>query len=273
MSRSKIDTGRWLRWLALAIIFSVACGFLANWQLNRREQVVKVIQRVERNYEHQRVRLAVMVPNPHYFKLSREYRRVWVSGSYLPSKTILVRNRPLDGAQGFEVITPMRLVTGKYILIDRGWVATGDSPSKPATVPKPSSKNLLAVGRLKSIEPLDSRSAPHGQILSLNAKAIAKQIGLDSAKLYTGAYLLLEQESIDAPVGKLTSKPTLDEGNHLSYAFQWVIFAIMAFIAIGWGIRQDAIAKRAAIDPNFIVKKRKKVGDDDKAAEDALLGE
>ena len=271
LTSSGINLRRWLRWIALAVVFAVACGFLSNWQLNRREQIVKVIQRVERNYEHQRVRLSVLVPNPKDFKISREYRRVWIAGTYESEKSILVRNRPLNGTQGFEVITPLRLTSGEYLLVDRGWVPTGDSPAVPGRFPKPGHRELLVVGRLKGTEPADSRTAPSGQTLSINAEAIFKQVGLANAQVYTGAYLLLEQESIAAPTGKLSTKPSLNEGNHLSYAFQWVLFALMAFAAIGWGIRQDRLMARAAQDPTFVIKKRKRVGDDDKAAEDALL--
>ncbi len=41
--------------------------------------------------------------------------------------------------------------------------------------------------------------------------------------------------------------PSLNEGNHLSYAFQWIIFGIMAFIAFGWAYRNERrIAREAA---------------------------
>lgn len=270
---------RWIRWIALAIVFAFACGFLANWQLNRREQVVKVIQRVERNYDHQRVRLSVMVPRPTEFKLSREYRRVWVAGSYVPTPPILIRNRPLDGVQGFEQLMAFRLENGRVIYVDRGWLATGDNPSVPAKMPLPSAGHMLLVGRLKQAEPLDSRSAPTNQAQSITPSALAEQARLQtpakfgSAGVYLASYLLLEQESLKGPTGTLTTKPSLDEGNHLSYAFQWVIFAVMAFAAIGWGIRQEKLQARAAADPTFVIKKRRRVGDADKAAEDALLGD
>ncbi|MDQ1548495.1 MAG: hypothetical protein QOD27_153, partial [Microbacteriaceae bacterium] len=35
------------------------------------------------------------------------------------------------------------------------------------------------------------------------------------------------------------AKPVPDEGPHLSYAFQWVAFAVMGFFGLGWAIRQE----------------------------------
>jgi cytochrome oxidase assembly protein ShyY1 len=66
------------------------------------------------------------------------------------------------------------------------------------------------------------------------------------------------------------AKPKLDEGNHLSYAIQWIVFGLMAFAALIWAIQQERLALRAATDPNFVRKARKKIGDEDKAYEDAL---
>jgi hypothetical protein len=34
-------------------------------------------------------------------------------------------------------------------------------------------------------------------------------------------------------------KPTLNEGNHLGYALQWILFGVMAFGALIWAYRND----------------------------------
>ncbi|MEY2946460.1 MAG: hypothetical protein RL243_1244, partial [Actinomycetota bacterium] len=38
ITRDYFRTGfkRWIRWIAVAVVFAIACGFLANWQWNRR---------------------------------------------------------------------------------------------------------------------------------------------------------------------------------------------------------------------------------------------
>jgi len=271
---------RWLRWLALALIFSVACGFLSNWQLNRREQVVKVIQRIERNYDHQRVRLTTLVPSLHEFKPSREYRKVWVQGRYLNAGVTLVRNRPLNGVPGFEELVPFQIdssadTQASVIWVDRGWLPLGETPEAPKATPLPKTGSMLVVGRLLSSEAADSRSAPRGQTQSIYLLGLAKTLGaglhLPVKSFYSGAYLQLVQESEPGPTGTLADKPSLDEGNHLSYAFQWVIFAIMAFVALGWAIKSERTHLRAAQDPNFVPKKRKVVGQADMNAEDDLL--
>ena len=43
-------------------------------------------------------------------------------------------------------------------------------------------------------------------------------------------------------------KPVLDEGLHISYAIQWVLFGVMAFFGLGCAIRQE-YRMRNADDP------------------------
>ena len=42
-----------------------------------------------------------------------------------------------------------------------------------------------------------------------------------------------------ATVPTALPKPALDEGPHLSYAFQWLVFAILGFVALAWAVRQE----------------------------------
>ena len=50
-------------------------------------------------------------------------------------------------------------------------------------------------------------------------------------------------------------KPSLDEGNHLSYALQWVLFGLMAFGAFIWAIRNE---RRIQLEEQGLVPRRVK---------------
>src|SRR4051812_45914054 len=71
------------------------------------------------------------------------YQPVRAHGVYDGVHQILLDNKILDGRPGFEVVTPLRLDNGRYVLVDRGWIAVGSSrsdlpaaepPSMPQTV-------------------------------------------------------------------------------------------------------------------------------------------
>ena len=58
------------------------------------------------------------------------YQRVSLVGQYDAKRQFLWDNRTHNGQAGFEVIIPMQLVSGEWVLINRGWIAPGISRSE-----------------------------------------------------------------------------------------------------------------------------------------------
>ena len=265
----KASWKRWLSWLVLATIFAIACVFLSNWQFNRRAEAVARITLITNNYDRKPVPLAEL-QTANGFDPEDEWRPVSVSGTYLTDAAFLVRNRPNNGQPGFEQLVAFKTSTGQVIAVDRGWIPTGDKQDSPDVIPPIPSENLTLVGRLRPTEPDLNREAPAGQLPTINAKLMQQKID-GEVKITDGLYLRMVSESVKVAHYPLQiAKPQLDEGNHLSYALQWILFAVMGFFALGWAIRQEQIARRVASDPSYVPKQRKKVGDDDKKFEDAL---
>jgi cytochrome oxidase assembly protein ShyY1 len=75
------------------------------------------------------------------------------------------------------------------------------------------------------------------------------------APVYTGAYGIMKSESPEAsePPPAAAQRPLLDEGPHLSYAFQWILFALMGFVGLGWAIRNEWRIRNAD-DPKEIAR-------------------
>ena len=129
---------------------------------------------------------------------------------------------------------------------------------------------LGSVARLRPAEPSLNRDAPAKQLATINVEALVKKENL-TGQIYKSVYARLANSYSETQFPKVLPKPDLNEGNHLSYALQWILFALMAFGALFWAIRQEALVRRMRLDPNFVPKVRKKVGDADKAAEDSIL--
>ncbi len=238
---------RWLGYLALAVAFAVACAGLAAWQLARRNEARTEIARVEANWDSAPRPIAQVLPTLTAFDPADKWMPVAVSGRYLTDEQLLVRGRPLDGAAGFEVLVPLQLSDGSVFVVDRGWLPTGNTKDAPDNIPAAPSGVVSVVVRLKAGEPtVLGRSAPPGQIATVNLPDVASRVGKPT---YTGAYGLMASED-PAPGTRPTpaAKPIADEGPHLSYAFQWVAFAIMGFVGLGWAIRQE-FRIRNADDP------------------------
>lgn len=231
-------TRRWAGYLALTILFAVICSGLGMWQIARRGEALAEIAKVDANFDATPVPIADALHNLDAFQESQKWMPVVATGTYLAEDELLARNRPLAANPGFEVLTPLRLADGSVFVVDRGWVPTGDDQDAPDSVPAAPEGQVTVVSRLKAGEPsLAGRTASGNQIATINLHDIAKRLG---APTYTGAYGLMATED-PAPAQRpvAVTRPVTDEGPHLSYAFQWFVFGLLAFIGLAWAVRQE----------------------------------
>jgi cytochrome oxidase assembly protein ShyY1 len=172
------------------------------------------------------------------------WRPVRVRGVYEPDRTVLVRNRPLDGVYGYEVVVPLRTATGSLLLVDRGWVPNGATGAEPDAVPAPAAGAVEVVGRLRPGEPPLDRDPPPGQELRIDLARITARLG---EPVY-GTYAVLAHESPE-PASRPAPLPApeLDLGPHLAYAVQWWGFAAAAYVLLGYYLLEEA-RRRADAD-------------------------
>ena len=250
-------SSKWLGYLLLAAIFASACVFLGRWQMDRRAETLAEINRVVTNYSATPVPFADVREEFSQLDSDREWTQVELKGSYLVDGQRIVRNRPLNGQPGYEVVVPFRLRTGETVVIDRGWLPIGNNnPGSPDSVPAPPPGDVTAVVRLKHPEPELQRGAPQGQLASIDLAAYSAQLGYP---LLTGAYGQLASETPPAAEMPMAfPKPSTEEGTHLSYSLQWFAFGVLMFVGFGYAARQQA--RNAAIDAE----------DDDESPEGAL---
>jgi cytochrome oxidase assembly protein ShyY1 len=258
---------RWINWIALVVIFSVACGFLANWQFQRRNHRVASIAIVKENYNEPAIDLEKLVQSEGLIEPSVIWRTARIVGRYLPEDFVLVRNRPNDGQPGFEQLVPFECEDGTVIFITRGWLPNGNTQDYPDENPLPGSQRLTVLARILPEEPILNRGAPKGQIASINIELANEATGLKS-RFSNGYFRMVSEQPSQGESLKPMPAPTIEEGNNLSYAFQWILFALMATIALIWRIRLDAKESRGM--PR---KKRLKRSDLDAAFEDETTTE
>jgi len=230
---------RWAGYLALAVIFAIACSFLAAWQLNRRAEARLEINRIDKNFSSTPAPIDSVLGSLGAFDVSQRWIPVSVTGTYLVDETILVRNRPYSGQSGFDVLVPLLRADGTVFIVDRGWVQPGNTSDSPDYIPHPPPGVITVVARLKASEPaIAGRSAPNGQVATIELPSISAML---SQPMFTGAYGVLVSETPrpteEPPLPAV--KPERDEGPHLSYALQWYLFAIFGFLGFAYALRQE----------------------------------
>jgi len=256
--------------VAVAIVFAIVCAFLSNWQFARNDGKETQIRLVEANYDAAPVPLGDLLARGATLAEEDQWRPVELRGAYEPEKQLLVRNRPHGGTSAFEVLVPFRTDDGRVFIVNRGWVAPGEGQT-PDSVPAAPAGDVTAIVRLRPGEPLppSGRGAPEGQVPSINLPSVAEKIG--EGEVDTGAYgELVREEPEPAARPHAFDAPSEDPGPHLSYAIQWILFAVMGFVFIGYIIRTEIVKHReeAAGRPPRGPRRRR---DRDMADEDALL--
>lgn len=234
-----VATPRWLGALALAAVFAVAAYFLGQWQWHRYEDRKVRADRITAHYDAKPVPLADQVgtsPMP----VAEEWTRVIAQGTYAAGEPLLVRNRPLEGSYGYEVLSPFILADGRTLLVDRGWVPNAENAETRPTVPPTPSGPVTVTGWLRPSEKSLGRDLPAGQLASINLPQAQRQVGTD----LLGAYLVLDREQVAAsgaapPRPLRLERPDTGLGPHQAYAFQWWGAMAVGFVLVFFGVRRE----------------------------------
>ena len=259
---------RWLSWFILASLFAAACVALATWQLDRRDQAVSKIELMVENYDKNPIGFDSISQLTLEQVTSYEWTPVQLEGIYLTDQELLVRNRPIAGQPGFLQIVPFQLSSGELVVVERGWIPA-DSDLAPATSMTPAAEPKILTARVRLSELTPNRDSPDGFATSIHLESLSQLLGTSVEQEF---YLRLINESPGEPSSpQPLRKPTLDEGNHLSYAVQWILFALMGFFALFWAVRQEREYRRIEKDPTYIPRSSRNRKKTDADIEDELL--
>jgi cytochrome oxidase assembly protein ShyY1 len=243
---------------------------LASWQIERRSEAVSKIERVAANYDLNPMAFDEVSPLDVDSIVPFEWRSVELSGRYLTGDVLLVRNRAIAGQPGFVQLVPFETSNGEIVVIERGWIPA-DSDLNPSRSREffPSETDRTIIARVRLGEAIPNRNSPTGQLTSINLPEISELL---SKEVETSFYLRMVTESpAESSNPQPLSRPVLDEGNHLSYAVQWIIFAAMGFFALFWAIRQEQEFRRMDKDPSYIPRAARRKANTDSSVEDEIL--
>lgn len=239
-------TPTWLGWLAICTLFAVACVFLGQWQIDRREASLEETNRIVSNYDADPVPYSNARELFDAAEADDEWTVVELTGEYLEDDSRLVRNRAHRGSVGYESLVPFSVAgTDDVVIIDRGWLPTDSSDgSRPEYSPAPPEGEVDLVARIRPAEPAINRGAPEGQLASIDLQEYQDELGYG---LLTGGYGLMAEESPSPETApRQLTRPSMEEGPHLSYSMQWLTFGLLGFI--GWGYAARIHARNRDFD-------------------------
>lgn len=214
-------TPKWLLshlFVAFMVVFMIGLGF---WQLDRLDQ---------RKTDNDAIRTASQAAAQPIESLLvdtdvLDHTAVTVTGVYRDDLSFLVANRTFDTQPGSWLVTPVELADGRLVVVSRGWIprslVAGDAVSSIDTPVD----TVTITGRLFS-------SVDGGRIGQGSARLPeVSRIDLDTVdELLTREVVprwvqLTEQNPPRGDLPAPVPPPSLDDGPHLSYAFQWFVFS------------------------------------------------
>jgi surfeit locus 1 family protein len=204
-----------------AIALFVAAG---RWQQGRMEQ--KAALRAQFDAASAAVPAALPV-DPQDWAAWR-YRPVAIEGTFDATRQILIDNKVENGRAGYHVVTPLVLADGRAVLVDRGWIAPGETRAKlPMAAPPAGAVTVHGRVNLPTANYVElRRDAPAGNVWeNLDAARFATATGLNVLPI------VLEQTApIDAADKLVRNWPPPDFGidRHRIYMAQWYLFAATA---------------------------------------------
>jgi cytochrome oxidase assembly protein ShyY1 len=230
----------WIGALLGVVVLAVIFVFLGRWQYHRHEARSARNALVDANYDAAPVLLRTLLPQVLSVPATGlpahlQWRPVRLTGSYLSAGTVLLRNRPQNGENGYDVVVPLATTEGPVLYVDRGWIPAGTAgAARPDSVPPAPSGEVTVIARLRPSEPASARRAPPGQANRLDVASLATTFGPAVAGRVAGFYGALVSETPPA-AGTPSPYPKPDPGLgiNLAYAVQWVAFAIAAYVLLG----------------------------------------
>ena len=163
------------------------------------------------------------------------FSHVKATGRWHGEHQFLLDNRIVDGAPGFEALTPFELTDGRWLLVDRGWLKfNGHREQLPDIGLHASAAETILVGRLDQLPSAglaSGRAAPvaTGSWPRLTTYPRSTELSAALGVSLQNRILLLDSAESDGYV-RHWSAPGVPPNTHWSYAIQWWCFALVLLV-------------------------------------------
>ncbi|HJD48767.1 MAG TPA: SURF1 family protein [Candidatus Corynebacterium intestinavium] len=249
-------TPGWILSAVFVLLFTYfAFNTLAPWQLGKNTKRTEFNDRLKAAMEQAPVPVSEVLPTEPAKPVeeAQEWRHVRLQGKLLPQQEVLLRNRPVESAPAYQVITPFETTDGTTVLVNRGWVPAEGGENRPELIAKAPDGEMELTGYVRLGEGKNDRGVIDAegrkQTTSVNAEQIGEAMGLTLAH----DYVQLDEQSTEAITDRAGDEgvaphpiplPKIESGPYLSYGIQWIAFGIIAPILLGWFIWSEIKERR-----------------------------
>ena len=226
---------RWLGFTAFIVAMIVLCVILARWQWNRYQVRLAENDRLDAALSATPVDVDELLDASPAGSAAAtlpaelEWATVRATGTFDADGERAVRRRPLDGRNGFWIVTPLVTDSG-VLLVNRGWTPAGSDATAAPEVPPPPAGEVTVVGRLRPAEVTEPTEAPPpGQAWAADPQVLVMPPATPRYNAY--AELRSSTPAADAEL-TILADPGHRGLNNLVYSVQWLLFGLVGIV--GW---------------------------------------
>ena len=174
------------------------------------------------------------------------HRQITLRGAWLPERTVYLDNRQMNGRQGFDVLTPLRLAgTDAVVLVQRGWAPRNFTDRTALPQVDTPGGEVEVTGRIAPSPPrLYSLGEEGGGVIRQN-------LDLNAFRIETGLPLanvtVLQTGSPSQGLSRDWPEPTAGVEKHYGYAFQWFgLCTLIGLLFLGFQVVKPIYLSRRA---------------------------
>lgn len=229
---------RWIPFVVMLLLVALGIS-LAQWQQRRGDEKLARAAKLEAGNQAAPLALTAAPLRPADAQ-AIEYRRVTVTGRFVPAWTVYLDNRPYKGQAGFHVLTPFQIDgSAMHVLVAQGWLPRNNAERTriPDYTTPAGTVTISGIARLNAGHVMELGTAP-----TLAPHAIVQNADIGQLARASSLALqpfLLEQTADPASAAAPAAStlpvrdwpaPDLGADKHRGYAFQWYALALMAFL-------------------------------------------
>jgi cytochrome oxidase assembly protein ShyY1 len=246
---------RWVSGHLLASFFLVLFVALGVWQVARHQEKRDLVQRAKAEWAAPAPSVTSVGADP------GDDLRVEARGTFDDEHETVLRGAVRNGVGGVDVLTPLRLLDGRAVLVDRGFVRAAPQTGVTSDRPPPGPAVVHGLARrsspLRDADTVEELADGRLVVPRVDLERIGRTVPYPLLPVWISARAISPAPTGNAPV--LPEPPPPDRVNHMQYAIQW--FALALIPLIGWPLylarngrqrkaaRSDTTANTASTEP------------------------
>lgn len=234
---------RWIGGTILVLVVVALFVRLGFWQLDRLDQRRAQNEVLRAALDAAPLDLAQPLPDT---PEALENRLATVTGTYDFAQERIVLLQTWQGRPGVWLLTPL-LIEGKEnaaVLVNRGWVPHNEYEAGELGSYQATSGEVQVVGYLARSQPNRAQTdEPAGtEVYRMDIDAIAETVPYDLLPIILVDAPPEDTFDLEPPL-RTPREVDLSEGPHLSYAWQWFIFAVMTSGLYVYFVRRSSVER------------------------------